>query len=341
MSVSEKKCEKKLNNVNFSKCILMMLVILGHCLNLWTDRDWFICSPAITATQLGVLADWLTSFHTYTFVLISGYVFYFLKNENGRYGDFYSFVVGKIKRLIVPFAFVLCVWVLPFAIYFFKYDKRTIIQKYLLGTSPNQLWFLLMLFWVYIIAWILNSLFKEYFAFSFICVLCLYAIGVVGNHATVDIFNIWSACKYVMFFWIGFQLRGEKFKWINKINVFILILINLLLFILSLFVTGVWRQLIDILLHIEGAIMAFLVLDTLANRINWNNKKLLSILLKFSMPMYLFHQQIVYCCIIVTNGKMNPYINAIYIYIFTVIVSFIISKIMMSTKITRKLIGEK
>ena len=96
-----------------------------------------------------------------------------------------------------------------------------------------------------------------------------------------------------------------------------------------------------VLLHVIGAITAFHCLDLLANRIKWNNKRIFNVLQKYSMPMYLFHQQIVYCCISITNGKINSYINAFIIYIITVCGSLLISKIMMSTAITRSLIGEK
>lgn len=338
MSVDQ---QRELNNVNFSKCALMLLVVLGHCLDLWTDRGWFIDPPVFKAPILGLFADWLTSFHIYAFVLISGYVFSYLRNEKGQDNNFFPFVIKKSKRLLVPFVFTMLIWVLPFALYFFRYDCSVIIQKYILGTSPNQLWFLLMLFWVYVFGWLLNALFKKSIVKSLIVVCCFYVIGVIGNHITIDLFNIWSACKYVIYFWIGYQFRYRN-NWTKKISIPIWIIVDLIFFVLSRFTLGgIWGQLVVVLLHVIGAITAFNCLDFLANRIKWNNKKSFKVLQKYSMPMYLFHQQIVYCCIAITNGKINSYLNAFIIYIITVSGSLLISKIMMSTAITRRLIGEK
>ena len=69
--------------------------------------------------------------------------------------------------------------------------------------------------------------------------------------------------------------------------------------------------------------------------------KVFKLLSSYSMPMYLFHQQIIYFCIYVFNGKMNPWINATLNFSIAMLCSFIISAIIMRYSITRFLIGEK
>ena len=59
------------------------------------------------------------------------------------------------------------------------------------------------------------------------------------------------------------------------------------------------------------------------------------------MPMYLFHQQIIYFTIYWLNGKVNPYLHAGINFVAALVGSFIISSILMRWKVTRFLIGEK
>ena len=58
------------------------------------------------------------------------------------------------------------------------------------------------------------------------------------------------------------------------------------------------------------------------------------------MPVYLFHQQIIYFAIILLNGKVNPWIHMIANFAIAVTGALIISIILMKWKITRFLLGE-
>lgn len=71
------------------------------------------------------------------------------------------------------------------------------------------------------------------------------------------------------------------------------------------------------------------------------NNKNFKIILSYSMPMYLFHQQIIYLSIVTLNGKVNPWINTDINFIVAFIGSFSISTIFMRWKGIRFLIGEK
>jgi fucose 4-O-acetylase-like acetyltransferase len=101
-----------------------------------------------TAQPLGVLSSWLNTFHIYGFTLVSGYLFYALKYEKGKYEKYLPFIANKCKRLLLPYVFVSLVWAIPFGVFFFRYGAMDILKQYALGTAPSQLWFLLMLFGV-------------------------------------------------------------------------------------------------------------------------------------------------------------------------------------------------
>jgi len=139
----------------------MLLVIMYHSCVFWTG-SWFpALEPEAVASSLGLFAQWLNSFHVYTFALVSGYLFSYLKNEKGKYASLSFLARNKAKRLLVPYAVVSIAWIIPLECYFNHYDIEEIITRYVLGTSPNQLWFLMMLFWCFIGAWFLSSVIEK------------------------------------------------------------------------------------------------------------------------------------------------------------------------------------
>ena len=85
--------------------------------------------------------------------------------------------------------------------------------------------------------------------------------------------------------------------------------------------------------------MAFEALQTLAIKINWKKRRTIKTIASYSMPMYLFHQQIIYFGIVLLNGRINPWINAGINFAIALIGSFLISWILVQWKVTRVLIG--
>lgn len=73
----------ELRNVNFIKTVLMLLVVAGHSMCFWGGR-WFTCDPVRIVPPLIGAADWLNSFHMSGFVLVSGYLYRYLRYECGE-----------------------------------------------------------------------------------------------------------------------------------------------------------------------------------------------------------------------------------------------------------------
>lgn len=339
--------QKELSNCTFVKTSLMFLVVFYHSIIFWTGT-WFGGEPFYNSFILSTLSRWLNSFHIYGFALVSGYLFYFLKCENGKYTSFTAFAVKKAKRLLLPYVFVSVIWVIPFALHYQNYDVIEIIKKYALGISPSQLWFLLMLFFVFMIFYPLTSFFEKHNAGGSIVVLAIYGIGLVGSVKLPNIYQIFTACMYLPLFWLGFKIRQYGSKVLMKIPSLVWIAGDVLLFIfvqyLSRFDATIIKLLnlgLSFLLHIIGALMAFVVLQKLANKVNWKESKVFTLLSKNSMSVYLFHQQIIYVFITLLNGVINPYLHAGINFIGAMVISLIISTLLMKFKWTRFLIGEK
>ena len=321
----------------------MIVVMLYHCVIFW-GGDWFtIQHIAIQARPLGILGKWLNSYHVYGFTLVSGYLFYYLKAEAGRYIEFLPFVINKSKRLLIPYVFTCIIWVAPIMTHYYKLGLKDVIYRFILGSSPGQLWFLLMLFWIFIVGWLLSKKIFGSLMFSIIISVTIYVAGIVGNILLPNIWMIWTACNYFPCFVLGMCLR----KYTVHFSSIILITIQVLLFVISQVLTGrdgAWIFIgyaLDFLLHIVSALMAWSVLQWLGSRVKWKESKVFMALSKNSMPMYLFHQQIIYFTIYWLNGKVNPYLHAGINFVVALGVSFIISSILMKWKVTRFLIGEK
>lgn len=340
------KRESELNNITFMKCILMLTVVAGHSLAFW-NGSWFTHNPELSAPVLGIVYQWIGSFHIYGFVLASGYLFSYIRFERGGYQEYLPFVKNKAKRLLVPFLFVLIIWVLPITQLFFKYSLNDIVVRFFLATAPGQLWFLWMLFDIFILFWPLSTYVKEHKLGGALLSIAFYCAGTIGGLIFPNILQIWTALQYFVFFWIGFRIRQENTHVVYKVKPLYWIVIHLLLFIIHLIIpatNNLFKLLIflnDFLLHITGACLAFSVLQLLGNSFHWRENKLFLFVSDRSMIVYLFHQQIIYLTLYWLNGKISPYIHAPINFIVAVFGSLVVSIFVMKINILRFLVGEK
>ena len=141
-------------------------------------------------------------------------------------------------------------------------------------------------------------------------------------------------------FFVGFKIRK---KWdTSKIPICMWIVADIGLFVMYYCVKfPLLLSLLNFLIPIVGAIMAFEVLQKMAIYIKWEQSPHWINLSSNSMPIYLFHQQIIYVVIMHLNGKINPYLNAFFNFVVALSISYYLGKMLRRWKITRFLIGEK
>lgn len=339
--------QKELSGCNFVKTVLMLTVVLYHSILYW-NGTWFIGKPAYSAPVLSVAAQWMNTVHIYAFALVSGYLFYYLKFEKGKYAEFIPFVINKAKRLLLPYLFVSLVWVIPVEAYFFKYSVGDVLFKFALGIYPGQLWFLLMLFDVFIIFYPLSDFFRKKQIGGMLLAVAFYGVGFICRAKLPDIFQIFRAFTYIPMFWLGFEIRMHGSSFLRRIPAAVWIGADIFLFILlrALYkmqgpAAGLLRQGTYFLLCNVGALMAFFVLQKLADTVKWRQSKAFGILGKYSVPIYLFHQQVIYMLLYFLNGAINPYLHAGVNFLGSMLVSLLIAALLMRFKWTKYLIGEK
>ncbi len=347
--ISDRQTDRQteLFNCNFVKTILMLVVVIYHCMIYWS-RDWFVGEPIYDAPILATIAQWMNTFHTQAFTLTSGYLFYYLKCEKGNYDRFLPFAVNKAKRLLIPYVFAASFWVIPFAVYYFEYSAWDILIRFGLGTSPSQLWFLLMLFEVFMVFYPLSGVFQQHNISGLLIVVFFYGVGIVIGAVFPDYFQFSRACMYSSLFWIGFKIRQYGSRYLRMIPVPVWMIGDVILFAAYRFLyemDGVICTLLYLgvrfLLYIVGALTAFIVLQKLADYVKWKKSRAFKLLTKYSMPIYLFHQQVVYVFVSLLNGRISPYIHVGVNFIGAMIVSTGIAVLLMKFKCTRFMMGEK
>lgn len=275
--------QNKLDNCTFVKTILMIFVVLYHSILFWGGGSWLENIPVIYESKsLSIFAALLNTFHIYGFTLISGYIFQYLKYEKDKYQLFFLFVVNKAKRLLVPYVFVAIIWIIPISYTLFSYTPEDIILKYVLCTSPSQLWFLWMLFDVFALVWLLCKWLKnDLITIGISCVFWL--IGYVCGALFPNIFCIWTAFNYLPFFVLGMKLREKKDGLLYRIPVRVIVFIQLILFCvyqMTSNLTGIIKfKLINLIslygAHVFGALMSFFVLQCFASKVEWKKIRFL------------------------------------------------------------------
>ena len=176
-----------------------------------------------------------------------------------------------------------------------------------------------------------------------------YGAGILGGILIPNVFQIWTAFKYIIIFLVGFKFRQmSDNNYIRKIPFYAWFILHMLLFVMSNIINkydstiiSLLRLALEFAIHIIGAIMAFVILQKIASVSCFKNSKCFALLSRYSMPIYLFHQQIIYVCIYIFNGLINPYLNAALNFVFAMALSMLLSYVLMKFKPTRFLLGEK
>ncbi len=341
-----------MQNCNFCKAVLMLIIVLYHSGMFWTGKWFNAIIPAESAPIIGMIVRWMATFHIYAFTLISGYVYYYVRYERGGYNDSKKFIKNKLNRLIIPYISVAALWVIPMSSLFFDMDATIIIRNYLLGISPSQLWFLLMLFGVFAITYPLSNIFRKHPKVSVLIVAFIWALGRCLARIMPDIFQIYISLQFIPFFYLGFELRRNwgKFVNCNTKNCWLIgglnLIVNISCFVFIQIIPQIsaTNKIITTVLtlgvNISGSLMAFFLLLAIARTINWHTKFFNS-LSKASYPIYLFHQQIIYVVLYMFNGIMDPLILMMTAFIIATALSWGLSSAIAKIPILRPIIGLK
>lgn len=332
-----------LSNLPFVKVCLMIGLVFHHSIAFWTDT-WFIKSPVFPSATLKLLADFNSYIYVPAFFLISGYIYCYIRCEKGGYSEYFPFIKKKVLRLLVPYVFFCSLWIAPITAYIYKLSASDIINKFVLGTAPSQLWFSLALFWVFVIMWPLSNAVRKSNVFCILLVLGSYLLYCKGYVILPkNYFNISSAFQYMPVFVLGVKMRQLGTEFLKKTRAFIWLMVYLFLFAVkhrlhgdSIPVIGVF---LPFALRMSGALMAFVIFQRIALRIRLDTPPF-GFISGRTMTVYALHQQIIYFSILMFDGILPPFLHAGINALCALGISLLISIPLHRYKATRVLIGE-
>ena len=80
--------QRRLETIDNVKVLMMLAVVLYHSCMFFTGSWFGGAKPVYEARYLSIFAQWLNTFHVQTFTMASGFLFYCLRIEKGKYIHF-------------------------------------------------------------------------------------------------------------------------------------------------------------------------------------------------------------------------------------------------------------
>lgn len=303
--------QRELNEYDLLKVFATLLVVIGHV----TIRYNATSYPTIDTSIPQAITQLIYLFHMPLFMALSGAIY---KIGEKKYNQFSAFLVNKVSRLIVPYFFVGCFFLVPSIWLFQDWTGEEVLKQYenlLLGQDCRHLWYLLALFEIFV----MHNFFTKRCKISY-AVLLLDSIIVSTIYSycfTFDLFSVNMAVRYYPYFIVGAILCKKDYSpWTLVQNVLSAVLVAIIL---------KWNHYvpIDIFFSIvlPIPIIAFLIVTAsfVIKKYNFEGFGLRT-MLEYCFPIYLFHVPIIY-----VFDKVVSFVNLPITILLTIIVSIIVS----------------
>lgn len=192
---------KRLYNISLLRVMAMASVVYYHCL------CYYSWSPHEGYESVIRFSKFIVAINMPLFVFLSGYLYSYLRMDCKKYTDNRKFLIGKAKRLLMPY---LCWCILLIVIFPSDYHEwRDML------TGMSHLWFLLMLFDVMLFfhftssRWMKTSKRTDILLFVGIVMLRLL-LGKLTQQCTQNYLGLLSAITYMPYFALGILLQKHR-----------------------------------------------------------------------------------------------------------------------------------
>ena len=250
-------------------------------------------------------------------------------------------------RLLLPYIFVSILWVLPLTSFVVDIDSEYVFNKFVLGKSPAQLWYLLMLLDVFVLFFPLRRLIEKSNIFYLVIPVLFYLGGRFGD-ISCNYFQFFTSLRYLSFFAIGHLIykyrkmlfTQGKHNLHSPLILCLLAVMHVVAYILYLQNIPGMKTLLMMYLNFGGCITAMSILLYIGEKVNHENKLMVT-LKGNSFAVYLLHQQIIYYTLLFLNGLVCPILHAAINFVVSLIMSLSLSVILRKSKYVRiYLLGE-
>ena len=195
--------KNNLDEVSVIRPLLIILLVLYHSFAPWTGAwlpfDGFEHSDVYK--WIGLLSY---SFMLPTFVGVSGYVWAFQREGLGRKESLFQLALKKLYRLYIPCAIFSLIYSILFQDGIGVHDSLFVDYCCIVLNGSGHLWFLPMLFWCFIFAWILLRINMKW-------IYRLASVFFLGFLSAVNLpMGLGHALYYLFFFLLGYYAYVEK-----------------------------------------------------------------------------------------------------------------------------------
>lgn len=288
--------------------IAILLVLLGHSIiivpiNL-LDIPW--CKT---------LYRYIYYFHMPLFFILSGFFY----NCNGNYGNF---VIGKVKRILIPYLFFSIIDLVPRHLFPSLINGSNTLKQDMLSIviSGGQYWFLYTLFMIFLIYPVMDRIKNKR-----IIILILLMLILLQFINVTSILRIDTIIKYIFYFTLGNLLRKIYSSKIKETMGKPYIALSLfIVFILFGLIQG--NPVVNIIKALIGSIMAYSMVSCIKSR---KFKDILNNFGKYSLQLYLLNGFMLVPARIITVkifNITNPLLIIIIIFVFNALVGILLSK---------------
>ncbi len=197
------------------RVIVTLLVVLGHATYVshvtkygGCDYSVFFSGASLFQRCVSSLSGLIYLFHMPLFMALSGALFY-RSFEKGKYMSFKALVLEKGRRLLIPYFIVGVLYSFPLK-YFSGYYAgsehlfRDLIMGQVLIRDDTHLWFLLVLFCIFIVAYLLETFWPGHVYWKLGLMFCAYAANrLIGWRSQ-------SIMEMTFWFYLGFWFEPRR-----------------------------------------------------------------------------------------------------------------------------------
>lgn len=319
------------------KSLAILLVVLGHVTRMYTPQG--LLNIGVYPSFLQYLTSFIYSFHMPAFFAVSGAVYYINKVEKGKYSNQANFIINKVKRLLVPYAFFAILWVFP-TMWIMGYVNNPLnyfYESYVLGLNTRHLWFLIVLFEIFIF---FNVCFVFLNKHRLLTLFLLIAVAYFKDYAP-SYFQISNCCGYLLYFYLGFLMVPLFKKYmpsLRKKSLLLLIIVMSIWIVLNLAIlkmssVSVAKMPLTTLAAVFGTLLLYLLCNKVGGALY--TSKIYRLLQNNSFGIYLFHPMIIYLFFFYTPFLWNsPYLLSITVLFTSLFISFILTNFLRKIKLS-------
>jgi len=298
--------------VSLMRVAAVLLVVAQHSTQLFFG-DKKVIDPSQAPYIYNVLTHYIATFSMPMFVFVSGYLYYIMRVERGKYGDYAVFVKSKFKRLIIPYYLFAFLYFFPIKLALGIYsseDMTSNIMSLITAGGQNVLWFLYMLFFIFIIFYLVEDFIKR--SGTIKTLLVLTVISIFSGYFTTTL-QVQTVLQYFLFFYIGYITRENisKLLSINLMTTIVLLISQATLFIYFMKSTQIGffplQQILGLAISVLGVFAAFFAANLIDARLKLTNYKTFRFLDKNSLLIYLFHAPIIFIFLYLFSRKIEHY----------------------------------